>query len=91
MTDLYEKIAEQIIEEQEHIIGPLAFDQARKVSGITVNIDQHSVQLSGDKKDLVEKLVRQYEYLFGGTSIEVCKDAVRKLNVPKDQLPTLLQ
>lgn len=28
----------------------------------------------GNKKEIVEKLVEQYEYLFGQASVEVCKN-----------------
>jgi len=91
MSDIYEKVAEKIIEEQEHIIGPVAYDQAKKVNGLKVDQAAHSVILEGDKKSLIEALVKQYEKLFGGTSVEVCKDAIKDFNLPKDQLPPMLQ
>lgn len=91
MPDLYEEIVEKIIREQETIIGPLAIDQAKKVSGITVDVSSHNVKLAGDEKNVLEQLVKQYANLFGQASVEVCKDAVKKLNVPKEQLPSLLQ
>lgn len=88
MTDIYQKIAQSIIKEQETIIGPLAVDQASKVPGI--NIKNDTISIEGDEKNAIEKLVKQYENLFGGTSVEVCKDAIKKLDVPKDQLPAIL-
>jgi len=91
--DIFAKIAEKIIREQEGIIGPVALEQARKVSGLIINWEKHEVKLEGDKKEIVEKLVEQYEYLFGQASVEVCKDAVKDLlpKIPQDQMPQLLQ
>lgn len=91
--DIFAKIAEKIIREQEGIIGPVALEQARKVSGLTLNWPKHEVKLEGDKKEIVEKLVEQYEYLFGQASVEVCKDAARSFlsQMPKDQIPSQLQ
>jgi len=90
--DIFAKIAEKIISEQEGIIGPVALEQARKVSGLIINWEKHEVKLEGDKKEIVEKLVEQYEYLFGQASVEVCKDAVKSIisQVPKDQVPHIL-
>ncbi len=91
MLASYEQIVERIIKEQEKVIGPLAVDQARKVSGISINASNQSITLNGDKKGIVEELVKQYEYLFGKISIEVCKEALKNLSVTKDELPTILQ
>lgn len=89
--DLYNKLAEKIIEEQERIIGPVAIDQARKVPGVSVNWASHEVKIEGNKKDALEHLVGKYEDLFGKVAVEVCKDALKGLDVPRDQLPTVLQ
>jgi len=66
-----------IIKEQELIIGPLAWREASKVSGIHI-IDVKAGNISvenGDKKTIVDKLVSRYERLFGRASREVCKEA----------------
>lgn len=91
--DIFARIAEKIISEQEGIIGPVALEQARKVPGLTLNWPKHEVVLVGDKKVIVEKLVEQYEYLFGQASVEVCKDAVKDIvsSIPKAQMPQFLQ
>ena len=91
--DIFAKIAEKIIREQEGIIGPVALEQAGKVPGLTLNWLKHEVVLVGDKKEIVEKLVEQYEHLFGQASVEVCKDAVKDLisTIPKTQMPQFLQ
>ena len=90
--DIFAQIAEKIIKEQETIIGPVALEQARKVSGLIINWEKHEVKLEGDKKEIVEKLVEQYEYLFGQASVEVCKDAVKDIisQIPQNQRPQLL-
>lgn len=91
--DIFAQIAEKIIREQEGIIGPVALEQARKVPGLKINWPKHVVVLEGNKKEIIEKLVEQYEYLFGQASVEVCKDAVKKIigEVPQDQIPQLLR
>jgi len=91
--DIFAKIAEKIIKEQETIIGPVALEQAKKVAGLKIDWPKHVVVLEGDKKEIIEKLVEQYEYLFGQASVEVCKDAVRGIisKIPQDQMPQFLQ
>lgn len=90
--DIYAEMVEKIIQEQENIIGPVALEQARKVSGLQFDLDKHQVILEGNKMDILEKLVRQYQHLFGQASVEVCKDAVKGIveQVPKDQIPQIL-
>ena len=51
--DIFAKIAEKIIREQEGIIGPVALEQAGKVPGLTLNWPKHEVVLVGDKKEIV--------------------------------------
>lgn len=91
--DIFAQIAEKIIREQEGIIGPVALEQAKKVPGLKIDWPKHEVKLEGDKKEIVEKLVEQYEYLFGQASVEVCKDAVKDIvsSIPKTQMPQMLQ
>ena len=91
--DIFGKLVEKIITEQEGIIGPVALEQARKVPGLKVDLKKHEVIFDGNQKDIIENLVEQYKELFGQASVEVCKDAVRSIisQVPKDQLPSLLQ
>ena len=91
--DIFGQLAEKIIEEQEHIIGPIALEQARKVHGLKVDWDKHDIQLEGNKTDVVEKLVEQYKDLFGQASVEACKEAVRGIisQVPQNQVPSLLR
>lgn len=93
-TNLFDQISVRIIREQELLIGPLAWDEARKVSGLEV-VDQQagSVKISGDPKKMLTNLVQQYSRLFGQASTAVCKQAVQDLIVelPKEQVPDILQ
>jgi len=45
-----DKIVEQIIKEQETIIGPIALERAQKVTGLKLNIETLEISLNGDKK-----------------------------------------
>ena len=90
---IFAKMAEKIIAEQETIIGPIALEQARKVSGLKVDWQKHEVSIEGNETEVIEKLVEQYEHLFGKASVEACKEAVHDIisQVPKDKIPSLLQ
>ncbi len=91
--DIFGKVAEKIISQQEGIIGPIALEQAKKVPGLKLNWPKHEVDFVGNKTDIVEHLVEQYQGLFGQASVEACKDAVRGImsDIPKDQIPPLLR
>ena len=76
MTTL-DQIANKIIKEQELIIGPLAWQEAGKVNGVHI-VDAKSGAVTvgnGDSRVVIDKLVNQYERLFGRASREVCKEA----------------
>lgn len=93
-TNLFDQISVRIIKEQELLIGPLAWDEAKKVSGFQI-VDQQAgkVEFNGDPKEILTRLVNQYSRLFGRASTEVCKQSVQDLLVemPKDQIPEILQ
>lgn len=86
-------MVEKIIAKQETIIGPIALEQARKVPGLTIDWGKHEIEINGDESAVVEKLIEQYEHLFGKASIEACKEAVNALlsQVPSNQIPNLLR
>lgn len=88
----FPQIVLRIIKEQESVIGPLAWDEARKVSGLTVQ-SHDSVSLSGNEKDIINRLVAQYAHLFGKASNEVCKEAVQDLiaEMPPAEIPSSLK
>jgi hypothetical protein len=78
---ILDDIATKIIKEQELVIGPMAWDEAQKVSGLTVISKQTGeVHISSqDPKSAVDQLVGRYERLFGRASQEVCKEAAAPL------------
>ncbi len=77
--DVFEQIAQRIVEEQELIIGPLAREEALRVPGFSFVAGQKAVVLTGDKRALIDQLVVRYERLFGPASIQVCRDAAAPL------------
>lgn len=87
-------LVQAIITHQTAIIGPLAFEQAKRVEGIVVSGTQIDLQIQEDKiQDMITQLVGKYEELFGKASVEACKDAVREMSedINKKDLPTILQ
>lgn len=92
MPNSISSITIQIIRAQEQVIGPVAIQQASKVSGLKVDWSKKEAVIDGDSKKVLSDLISQYEHLFGQASVEVCKDAVKNMidEVPKDQLPSVL-
>jgi hypothetical protein len=90
--DIFQQLAEKIIREQESIIGPVALEQAQKVPGLKIDLQNHAVQLEGDQRGIIESLIEKYRDLFGLASVQVCKDAARPLltQIPQDQVPPSL-
>lgn len=90
-----EEIATKIIQEQELIIGPIAWTEAEKVQGIHVqNRSTGELTLeSSDAKVVIDQLVFQYERLFGRASREACKEAVMGLlaELAPSDIPSSLQ
>lgn len=87
-------IINRIVKEQELIIGPIAWDEAKKVDGLAVNKEKHTVQFQNNNEEVVVgRLVQQYERLFGRASREVCKEAVKDLiaDLPQNKIPSALQ
>lgn len=84
-------IVAKIIREQELIIGPIAWIEAKKVRGLDIRNDR--VRVLGKTKPVLDDLVSRYARLFGNASVEVCKDAVRPFigKFPKSDLPASLQ
>jgi len=90
MKDIYSMLATEIIKQQEDIVGPLAWIEAQRVSGLDVK-DQ-TVNIKKDGKKVLQALVNQYETLFGQASVEVCRDAVRDYisEIDRNKLPSVL-
>ena len=82
----------KIIKEQQAIIGPIALDQAKKVSGLEFT-GADDVKITGNKKQVLENLVNQYAKLFGKASVEVCKEAFSAIagKIPQTDIPDILK
>jgi hypothetical protein len=78
---IFDQVASKIIKEQELVIGPMAWDEARKLSGLSVLSSQTGeVSISAaDPKTAIDQLVGRFERLFGRASQEVCKEAAAPL------------
>ena len=79
MSTTFEEIATKIIKEQALIIGPLAWNEVKKVPGLKV-IDEAKGDVNiaeGNPVRTLDELVGKYARLFGGVSVEVCKEAAR--------------
>ena len=76
--DKYTEAAIKIIKEQESVIGPVAFDLAKRAGGINF-VSERDVTIQGDPQNALNNLVVQYSQLFGRTSVEVSKKAIRYL------------
>ncbi len=90
--DIFMQLTERIIKAQEEVVGPLALEQAKKVSGLTIDESAKLIKIEGDKKETVNSLIKQYEGLFGRASVEVCREAVKSIiaTMPKEEVPSLL-
>jgi len=93
--DIFNKISLRIIREQELIIGPLAWEEAKKVSGLQILDTQKGeiVVANDNPKNSVDQLVARYERLFGKASHEVCKESVRDLitDMSPEEVPSSLK
>lgn len=88
----YEQLAKLMIKHQEEIIGPIAWSEANKVSGLVVSDKKITISKATEGKQVIDQLVKQYQNLFGQTSVEVCKDATRDVlqTMEADSIPTTL-
>ena len=93
--DIYAQIAVKIIAGQEAIIGPVAIEQAQRVSHLKVDWSKKEVEIDGadNKVKVIEDLINKYKELFGQISVEVSKQAAAGLmaQLPADALPALLK
>jgi hypothetical protein len=93
--DKVQIVVKKIVESQISIIGPLAIEQARKVSGLKISDGGNLlIEVTGnDTGKIITQLVDKYQELFGKTSLEVCRDAMKEISdvVPHGELPPILQ
>jgi hypothetical protein len=91
----YDEIIIKIIKEQEQLMGPVAWREAAKVSGLKI-IDTKSGSIvieKSDNKAVVDDLVKQYGSLFGRAAMEVCKEAAAVLlvDLSPSEIPSSLK
>lgn len=94
VEDIFKQIAIKIIKEQEVIIGPLAWEEAKKVKGLVISGHEvDKLSFHGNPRQILDELVAQYERLFGKVSREICKAAVLHLttNLSKEIIPESLR
>jgi len=91
--DKFSKLLGTIIAEQENIIGPIAIEQAKKVTGLNINWPEKKVIINGDKKTILESLINRYKNIFGQASVEVCREILHSMaaDISKEQIPSILQ
>ncbi|MBI1838842.1 MAG: hypothetical protein HYR95_00875 [Candidatus Colwellbacteria bacterium] len=92
-TEAINNLALEIIKGQESIIGLVAWDEATRVPGLNIDVRNNSLSVEGNPKDVLEKLAKRYEELFGEASLRICKDVTRKFlsQLPPEQIPNILQ
>jgi hypothetical protein len=75
--DIYNKILSRIIQEQEMIVGSLAWEIAVSVKNLVV-VDKQTYQISitGEPKNIINDIVARYQKVFGMLAIDVSKQAV---------------
>lgn len=94
VVSVFTQIASKIVQQQAQVMGPLAWSEAGKVSGLRIiNVQKGEIEVSSeDPKTAVDRLVAQYERLFGRASHEVCKEAAASLiaGLPRAEIPQSL-
>lgn len=80
----HHEIVKKIIDEQSLIIGKnLAWSRAVTVSqikGANINdVTAATLEVDGDPKQAIDKLIQSYGEIFGQTSVNVCLDVLKKL------------
>jgi hypothetical protein len=92
----FDQIASKIIKEQELIMGPLAWDEAASVKGLTiVNKESGEVVIDAniDHGMVIDQLVNKYVELFGRAAREACREAAVALvaDLPLSEVPSSLK
>jgi hypothetical protein len=94
--NVYNQIVSKIIKEQELLMGPVAWYEASKVSGLRIDDKAQgsvAIETGLDSKVVIDNLVRQYSNLFGRAGLEVCKEAVAVLvaDLSPTEIPSSLK
>lgn len=91
--DIFSQITNQIVKEQERIIGNLAIEQASMVAGVNIDPVTNKVSVVGNGSQVVDDLIAQYSNFFGSAAIEVCRDAASPYlsRLTDTQMPSMLK
>ena len=92
----FDQIASRIIKDQELIIGPLAWDEAASVNGLTIVNKEHGEVTLDTRMDhgiIIDQLVNKYVELFGRAAREACREATIALvaDLPPSDVPSSLK
>jgi hypothetical protein len=49
------------------------------------------VEITGDPKEVLHKLVKEYEVLFGALSVKVSRDSIKEVGFTPEELPEILR
>jgi hypothetical protein len=89
--DKYHDLVKRIIEEQKLIMGPLAFELAKRTEGLKFE-NELTFNIEGEPKNVVTNLINQYKELFGDISVQVSRHALldNAKSFTNEELPELL-
>jgi len=80
---IYITIIKEIIIDQEKIIGPLAIEYAKRVSGLNISglgvSDLNITIIGGVAPTVLKELVEAYKEIFGNASVTVVKESIAKV------------
>ena len=96
VTDIriYNKILSRILQEQETILGSLAWQIAEKISGLNiVNKESFEVTIISNPKTVIDNFVFRCERVFGSFARDASKQAVTFLlaEMPIEDIPERLK
>jgi hypothetical protein len=91
---VFGEMSKNIIKQQELIIGPmLALEQAKHVEGLIVDPNTYECTITGNGREVVDRLIEQYREFFGHAAVEVCREATARFisQLPEGETPYLLK
>lgn len=90
---IYIEIVKSIITDQEKIIGPLAIEYAKKVSGLNIKgerLDNLEINISKAAPEVLRNLVEAYKEIFGNASVSVVKESIAKVLQSKPEFKNII-
>lgn len=92
-TEAATLLVRSIVQDQQLIMGPLAIAQANKVNGLIISSNIESIEIKRDPVAILTDLVKQYQDIFGTSSLEVCKESIKQVatKINTDDIPQFLR